>query len=250
MRFSTTVTSARASIAARGRFAVALSGGATPRALYARLAREHAAGRARGAMKKLSSWCEPLSLPPEPAAARSIPVSQVARHLETLDGPPIRSAWIERGNPATQNPASHRLRGALARLDLVVVVDQFMTPTAGLAHFVLPAKTLFEEEDLVTAYWHPYLQWRAKVLPPPGEVRPETEIWRAMCARAGFDTRWFPDEREDVAVVRLRDARFVSRGGLERGADGNGEAREDARVYEDVLGEKDFRMEQAMAGRI
>jgi len=33
------------------------------------------------------------------------------------------------------------------------------------------AKTLFEEEDLVTAYWHPYLQWRAKIMDPPGEVR-------------------------------------------------------------------------------
>ena len=72
----------------------------------------------------LASHClRPLRLPPEPAATRSIPVSQVARHLETLDRPPIRAAWIERGNPATQNPASHRLRAALARLDLVVVVD-------------------------------------------------------------------------------------------------------------------------------
>jgi len=145
----------------------------------------------------LASHClRPLPLPPEPAAMRAIPVSQVAKHLEALADPPIRAAWIERGNPAAQNPAAARLREALRRLDLVVVVEQFMTPTAELAHYVLPAKTLFEEEDLVTAYWHPYLQWRAKVLPPPGEVRPESEIWRAMCARAGFDTQWFPDERE------------------------------------------------------
>jgi anaerobic selenocysteine-containing dehydrogenase len=126
---------------------------------------------------------------------RAIPVSQVARHLETLDAPPIRTAWIERGNPATQNPAAHRVRQALALLDFVVVVEQFMTPTAGLAHVVLPAKTLFEEEDLVTAYWHPYLQWRAKIFDPPGDVRPETEIWRALCERCGFDTRYFPSDR-------------------------------------------------------
>ncbi|MFO7693190.1 MAG: molybdopterin-dependent oxidoreductase [Vicinamibacterales bacterium] len=144
----------------------------------------------------LASHClRPLTLPPEPEASRAIPVSQVARHLETLDGPPIRAAWIERGNPAAQNPASHRLRDALARLDLVVVVDQFMTPTASMAHFVLPAKTLFEEEDLVTAYWHPYLQWRAQVLPPPGEVRPESEIWRALSERFGYDTSYFPSDR-------------------------------------------------------
>jgi anaerobic selenocysteine-containing dehydrogenase len=132
-------------------------------------------------------------------------VSQVARHLESIDAPPIRAAWIERGNPAVQNPAAHRLRDALARLDLVVVVDQFMTPTAELAHYVLPAKSLFEEEDLVTAYWHPYLQWRAKILDPPGNVRPETEIWRAMCARIGADTSWFPTDREAFLQALLPD---------------------------------------------
>jgi anaerobic selenocysteine-containing dehydrogenase len=154
----------------------------------------------------LASHClRPLALPPEPAAARSIPVSQVARHLESLGGPPIRAAWIERGNPAAQNPAAHRLRDALARLDLVVVVDQFMTPTAGLAHFVLPAKTLFEEEDLVTAYWHPYLQWRARILPPPGEVRPESDIWRALCERFGYDTSYFPADRESFLRALLPD---------------------------------------------
>jgi anaerobic selenocysteine-containing dehydrogenase len=145
----------------------------------------------------LASHClRPLPLPPEPPTSRAIPVSQVAKHLETLDAPPIRAAWIERGNPAAQNPAAPRLRAALSRLDLLVVVDQFLTPTAELAHIVLPAKTLFEEEDLVTAYWHPYLQWRAKVLSPPGDVLPESDIWRAMCGRLGFDTRYFPADRE------------------------------------------------------
>mgnify|MGYP001314977313 CR=1 FL=1 len=145
----------------------------------------------------LASHClRPLPLPPEPPARRSVPVSRLAASLETLDAPPIRAAWIERANPGSQNPAAPRLRRALEALDLVVVVDQFMTPTAELAHFVLPAKTLFEEEDLVTAYWHPYLQWRARIVEPPGTVRPETEIWRALSQRLGLDTSWFPGDRE------------------------------------------------------
>jgi anaerobic selenocysteine-containing dehydrogenase len=107
----------------------------------------------------------------------------------------VRAAWIERGNPAVQHPAAPRVRAALSALDFLVVVDQFLTPTAKLAHVVLPAKTLFEEEDLVTAYWHPYLQWRARLFDPPGEVKPESEIWRVMCERFGYDTRWFPSDR-------------------------------------------------------
>jgi len=149
----------------------------------------------------LASHClRELPLPPEPAGGRSIPVSQVARHLETLTDPPIRAAWIERGNPGSQNPAAPRVRAALSALDLVIVVDQFMTPTAACADMVLPAKTLFEEEDLVTAYWHPYLQWRAKILEPPSHVKPETEIWRLLCERFGYDTTWFPTDR--VAYLR------------------------------------------------
>ena len=41
-----------------------------------------------------------------------------ARHLESLDAPPIRAAWIERGNPASQNPAAHRLRDAPSRASI------------------------------------------------------------------------------------------------------------------------------------
>ena len=156
----------------------------------------------------LASHClKPLPLPPEPPGMmRAVPVSQLAGHMESLDAPPIRAAWIERGNPAVQHPAAPRVRHALSALDLVVVVDQFLTPTATLADFVLPAKTLFEEEDLVTAYWHPYLQWRARIFDPPGEVKPESEVWRLMCKRFGFETHWFPSDRRAWLQELLPDA--------------------------------------------
>ncbi len=154
----------------------------------------------------LASHClRELPLPPVPASMRTVPVSQLATHLERSDNPPIRAAWIERGNPGSQNPAAHRVRRALSRLDLVVVVDQFQTDTSSQADYVLPAKTFFEEEDLVTAYWHPYLQWRAKIFDSPGEVKPESEIWRLMCDRFGFDTRYFPRDRSALLRRLLPD---------------------------------------------
>jgi anaerobic selenocysteine-containing dehydrogenase/Fe-S-cluster-containing dehydrogenase component len=144
-------------------------------------------------------------LPPEPAGVRrAIPVSRLGPALGELAAPPVTAAWIEKGNPASQNPRSGTVRGALARLDLLVVVDQFMTDTARLAHYVLPAKTMFEEEDLVTAYWHPYLQLRAKVWDPPGEVKTETEIWRLLGERFGFDTRYFPKDEAETRALLVR----------------------------------------------
>jgi anaerobic selenocysteine-containing dehydrogenase len=197
----------------------------------------------------LASHClRPLPLPPEPPASRSIPVSQLARHLESLSDPPVRAAWIERGNPGAQNPAAHRVREALRRLDLLVVVDQFMTPTAEQAHFVLPAKTLFEEEDLVTAYWHPYLQWRANVLPAPGEVRPETDIWRAMCERFGYDTRYFPADRESFLRSLLPDGCDATLDDLKQrplDLSGNGDVAFADRRFETPSGKVEFASNEA-----
>ncbi len=141
-------------------------------------------------------------LPPEPPRVRrAIPVSRLGPALSELESPRVAAAWVEKGNPASQNPRSRLVRNAFSRLDLLVVVDQYMTDTARLAHYVLPAKTMFEEEDVCTAYWHPYVQRRAKVFDPPGEVKTETEIWRLMCERFGFETTWFP--RDDSEVRQL-----------------------------------------------
>jgi anaerobic selenocysteine-containing dehydrogenase len=58
---------------------------------------------------------------------------------------------------------------------------------------------MFEQEDLVTAYWHPYLQLRRCIAEPPGEVKAELEIWRLLCKQFGFDTSYFPaDTRETL----------------------------------------------------
>jgi anaerobic selenocysteine-containing dehydrogenase/Fe-S-cluster-containing dehydrogenase component len=143
-----------------------------------------------------------VPLPPEPdAVRRGLPVSQLGPGLAALRDPPVAAAWVEKGNPASQNPRSPLVRDALSRLDLLVVVDQRLTDTARLAHYVLPAKSLFEEEDVCTAYWHPYVQRRAKVLEPPGEVKTETEIWRLLSSRLGFDTSWFPADEHAARTM-------------------------------------------------
>lgn len=131
---------------------------------------------------------------------RSFPTSRLGWALQALSDPPIRAAWFEKANPLSQHPRTQRIREGVADLELVVVVDQFLTDTARIADFVLPAKSLFEEEDLVTAYWHPYVQLRQKVLEPPKGVKTETEIWRELCGRFGFRTDAFQQSSE----ARLR----------------------------------------------
>ena len=123
-------------------------------------------------------------------------------------------AWVERGNPVTQNPDTNVVLEAFRALDFRVVVDQFLTDTAREADLVLPAKTMFEQTDVIGAYWHPYLQLRQKVIEPPGLVLPETEIYRRLAPRLGIEPAMLdgkipgPSDAEVEAFLETRLAPF------------------------------------------
>ena len=133
---------------------------------------------------------DPLAFYPPSSASGPIRISiSTARlgrdMLETKD-PPLRMAWVERGNPATQNPDTNTVLEAFRALDFRVVVEQFLTDTAREADLVLPAKTMFEQSDVIGAYWHPYLQLKQKVIEPPAEVKPESEIYYLLAQLLGI----------------------------------------------------------------
>ena len=125
--------------------------------------------------------------PEEPDGVVRVSISTAClgrQMLETTD-PSLRMAWVERGNPVTQNPDTNTVREAFRKLEFRVVVEQFMTDTAREADVILPAKTMFEQSDVIGAYWHPYLQLKQKVIEPPGEVKPESEVYRLLAERLG-----------------------------------------------------------------
>lgn len=127
--------------------------------------------------------------PPErPDGVMRVSISTARLGLDMLAqvDPPLRMAWVERGNPVTQNPDTNRVLEAFRALEFRVVVDQFLTDTAREADIVLPAKSMFEQTDVIGAYWHPYIQLRQKVIEPPGAVKPETEIYRLLAERLGI----------------------------------------------------------------
>jgi anaerobic selenocysteine-containing dehydrogenase len=102
--------------------------------------------------------------------------------------------WVERGNPITQNPDTHTLLKAFRSLEFRVVVDQFLTDTVREADIVLPAKTLFEQSDVIGAYWHPYIQLKQKIIQPLGQVKPESEIYWLLAKKMGFSDQDLADK--------------------------------------------------------
>jgi anaerobic selenocysteine-containing dehydrogenase len=123
---------------------------------------------------------------PDGVVRVSISTTRLGREmLETAD-PALKMIWVERGNPVTQNPDTNAVLEAFRSLEFRVVVEQFMTDTAREADIVLPAKTMFEQTDVIGAYWHPYIQLKQKMLDPPGEVKPETEVYWLLAGRLGL----------------------------------------------------------------
>jgi anaerobic selenocysteine-containing dehydrogenase len=138
---------------------------------------------------------------PDGVARVSLSTARLGEEMLSTHDPELRFAWVERGNPVTQNPDTHRVLEAFRRLDFRVVVEQFLTDTAREADIVLPAKTMFEQSDIINAYWHPYLQLKQKVLEPPGEVKPESEIYWLLADRLGIP----PGSRREAGMPEPGD---------------------------------------------
>jgi anaerobic selenocysteine-containing dehydrogenase len=123
---------------------------------------------------------------PDGVVRAAVSTARLGPDMRAARDPALRMAWVERGNPVTQNPDTNTVLEAFRALDFRVVVDQFLTDTAREADLVLPAKSLFEQSDVIGAYWHAYLQLKQKVIDPPGEVKPESEIYRLLADRLGL----------------------------------------------------------------
>jgi anaerobic selenocysteine-containing dehydrogenase len=101
---------------------------------------------------------------------------------------PIKAMWLQTCNPvAGIGLDPKKWVEALKKLDFVVVVDLFMTPTAQLADVVLPAAT-FLEKDGVRSWWVP-LQSINKTI-SVGECKPDVEINFELAKRFDPDFRW------------------------------------------------------------
>ncbi len=107
---------------------------------------------------------------------------------------PLRALIVTGANPVLAHPDAARVTRALASLDLLVVRDLFMTDTAALADYVLPAASFLERTELHVHLKYQLLTLTAPALSIPG-VQDEYEFWRDLAVRLGAG-RFFPWEDE------------------------------------------------------
>lgn len=138
-----------------------------------------------------------------PPKTRTINMVQLAEALEgRLPGPPVQALYVYNSNPAAVAPDQQRVLAGLRRDDLFTVVhDLFQTDTADYADIVLPATSQFEHFDLHTSYGHNWVQINQPVIPPYAESRCNSDVFRELARRLGFE----PDvcELSDERLARI-----------------------------------------------
>ena len=121
-----------------------------------------------------------------PSWAPPTHVMQIFRYAEQGS---IRFLWITGTNPAVSLPELHRIRSILEQDRLFVVVsDAFLTETAQLADVVLPAALWGEKTGTYTNHDRT-VHLSEQAVEPPGEARPDFEIFLDFAARLGLSDR-------------------------------------------------------------
>jgi formate dehydrogenase (coenzyme F420) alpha subunit len=115
-----------------------------------------------------------------------------------LDGDPypLRALVVTGANPVLAHPDSAWVARALESLDLLVVRDLFMTDTAALADYVLPAASFLERTELHAHHKYQLLTLTTPALSLPG-VQDEYGFWRDLAVRLGAGA-FFPWEDESA----------------------------------------------------
>ena len=94
---------------------------------------------------------------------------------------------VSGGNPAVAFPDQELTLAALADLELLVVIDHRMTPTAEFAHYVVAPTLSLERADVphLMDRWfrQPYTNYTEPVVERDGDVLNEWEVfWELACA--------------------------------------------------------------------
>ena len=112
----------------------------------------------------------------------------------------IKLFWIQATNPAVSLPELHRVRELLRKPGLFVVVqDAFLTETAALADVVLPAAIWGEKTGCFTNVDRS-VHLSLKAVEPPGEARPDLDIFLDYARRMDFR------DRDGAPLIKWSDA--------------------------------------------
>ncbi|TFH15436.1 MAG: oxidoreductase, partial [Acidimicrobiales bacterium] len=118
-----------------------------------------------------------------------MPTAALAEEILTPGEGRIRALIVSGGNPAVAFPDQELTLEALADLELLVVIDYRMTPTAELADYVIAPTLALERADVphLMDRWfrQPYTNYTEPVVERDGDVLNEWEVFWELASRLG-----------------------------------------------------------------
>jgi anaerobic selenocysteine-containing dehydrogenase len=116
-------------------------------------------------------------------------------------GPAVEALVVYNSNPVAVAPESGKVVQGFAREDLfTVVLEHFQTDTADYADYLLPATTQLEHWDVHASYGHTDVVLNRPAIAPLGEAKTNTQIFRELAQRMGFNEPCFADD--DLTLCR------------------------------------------------
>lgn len=107
-------------------------------------------------------------------------------------GGAVRALLVQNTNPVVVAPEQTKVKEGFARKDLFTVVhEQFMTETAMMADYVLPATMFLEHNDYYTRGGHTRILYGPKLIDAPGEARSNHWSFAQLAKRLGVSTNIF-----------------------------------------------------------
>jgi anaerobic selenocysteine-containing dehydrogenase len=154
--------------------------------------------------KRIGSAIYPLASGPD-ALVPFVPAPLAVESM--LHGTPyqLQAIYCAGGNPVVNIQESKAVSKALKHLELLIVTDFFMTPTAELADYVLPATMWIERDECCESSYVNYISARQKAIDPPYECWDDMKIAIELAKRIPWADRQFlpwnnPDELLDWMV--------------------------------------------------
>lgn len=128
------------------------------------------------------------------------------REASTDFGPKIEALLVYNSNPVAIAPNSTQVVKGFAREDLfTVVLEHFQTDTADYADYILPATTQLEHWDIHRSYGHTDVLLNRPAIAPVGQSKHNTQIFRELAKRMGFEDACFDDDDETLCRQAFGD---------------------------------------------
>jgi anaerobic selenocysteine-containing dehydrogenase len=134
--------------------------------------------------------------------AGSLPGNLLADHIESGL---VKGLVCMSGNPVLSMGGEARLKAALAKLEILIVIDIYPSTTSNHADFILPATDWLERADINAVSLgfqpEPYVQFTEAVVSPKFERKPEWWIFARLMQSLGFPSELDQPEPDPMAKV-------------------------------------------------